>query len=422
MFDPTTCYSLQNTIFKPENSVLPGGLRGLLLDMNLDTNPARKDFRLGLIGPLPPPSGGMANQTKQLAELLSLENIFVVLLQVNKPYKPDWIKKIRGLRALFRLLPYLVSVLQGARQVDLFHIMANSGWSWHLYAVPAVWIARIKGIPAVINYRGGGAEYFLQKSSRLINLTLRQASSIIVPSGFLKKVFSNFEIKSSIIPNIIDLHRFRAADSRHENWVKRTGNPSYDTIYSDRKSAGRENHYKIPHIIVTRNLEKIYDNQTALRSFQLIRRKYPNARMSIAGSGSEISNLNCLAKEIGVSDSVTFTGRLDNKEIASLYRSADLMINPSLVDNMPISILEALACGVPVISTNVGGVPYLVQDRVNSLLVPPGDYQAMAKAAIEILGSESLADKLSVEGLKLVKKFTWPVIREQWLQTYRELI
>jgi hypothetical protein len=88
-------------------------------------------LRVGLVGPLPPPAGGMANQTLQLANLLRSEDASVVLVRTNAPYSPAWIGALRDIRAFFRLIPYLFRPWQAAGCVDLFHVMANSGWSWH---------------------------------------------------------------------------------------------------------------------------------------------------------------------------------------------------------------------------------------------------------------------------------------------------
>ena len=89
-------------------------------------------LKVGLVGPLPPPSGGMANQTLQLASLLRSEGVEVETIQVNAPYRPAWAAKLKGVRALFRMLPYLGALWSAAGRVQVFHVMANSGWSWHL--------------------------------------------------------------------------------------------------------------------------------------------------------------------------------------------------------------------------------------------------------------------------------------------------
>ena len=139
-------------------------------------------LHIGLVGPLPPPSGGMANQTLQLAKLLRQENIQVEVIQTNAAYEPEWIGKIPVLRALFRLVIYIINLWKAATKVDVFHIMANSGWSWHLFKVPAVWIAKLRGVPTIINYRGGEAEKFFSQSFKYVKPTLNASSCVVVPS------------------------------------------------------------------------------------------------------------------------------------------------------------------------------------------------------------------------------------------------
>jgi hypothetical protein len=150
----------------------------------------------------------MANQTQQLARLLGQEGVKVEIVQVNSPYRPAWIESLRGARALFRLVPYLSRLWNVAGRVHLFHVMANSGWAWHLFAAPAVWIARLRGIPVVVNYRGGGAEDFFAASFFWVRPTMQLADRLIVPSGFLHDVFRRFGLAADIVPNVIDLGRF----------------------------------------------------------------------------------------------------------------------------------------------------------------------------------------------------------------------
>ena len=353
--------------------------------------------RIALVGPLPPPAGGMANQTRQLAGLLREEGLQVTVVQVNAPYRPAWIGRIRGLRAVFRLLPYLVALWQAAERVQLMHVMANSGWSWHLFAAPAVWIAKLRGVAVVINYRGGEAGAFLARSYTWVRPTLQCANALIVPSGFLQQeVFSRYDIQVGVVPNIIDLNRFTAT---------RQPAPTLS-----------------PHIVVTRNLEPIYDIPTALRAFQRLRTVFPEAHLTIAGSGPLQAELVRLTAKLGLTEAVTFTGRLDNERIAALYHTADLLLNPSLADNMPISILEALACGVPVVSTQVGGIPFLLENGRTALLVPAGDDQLMAQAAIRLLKDQQLAQALCTAGIAMVQQYTWSRVRERLFTVYNDLL
>lgn len=161
-------------------------------------------------------------------------------------------------------------------------------------------------------------------------------------------------------------------------------------------------------MLVSRNLEPIYDNETAIRAFSIVRQTYPDAQLTIAGSGPQAELLTALVQALELGDSVSFVGRLDPDEMAHAYREADISINPSRVDNMPVSILEAMASGTPVVSTAVGGVPFLVEDRKTALLVPPGSPEAMADAIKQIMEDASLADCLAANGLQEVQKYTWP--------------
>ena len=356
-------------------------------------------IRVGLIGPLPPPSGGMANQTLQLAKLLGEEGIHVDLVQVNLPYRPGWVGRLKGVRALFRLMLYLRHLWASAGRVQLFHVMANSGWSWHLFAAPAIWIAKLRGIPVVVNYRGGEADAFLDKAFLWIKPSLSRVDAVIVPSGFLEAVFGKRGFSTIIVPNIIDLSRFTA----------KTREFGLGPAAS-------------PHLIVTRNLELIYDNVTALRAFGIVRRAYPGATLTVAGTGPEREALGKLAEALGVSDAVQFSGRVDNERMAVLYRSADVMINPSLADNMPISVLEALASGVPVVTTNVGGVPYLVEHEKTALLVPPQNPGAMAEAILLLLNNPVKAGEIRQAGIDSVRQYAWPNVRARLLHVYQQLL
>ncbi|HEY9380488.1 MAG TPA: glycosyltransferase family 4 protein, partial [Burkholderiales bacterium] len=343
----------------------------------------------------PPPAGGMANQTRQLAWLLREAGIEVDLVQVNAPYRPAWIERVRLLRAVFRLMPYLARLWRCAGSVDLMHVMANSGWAWHLYAAPAVWLARLRGTPVVINYRGGSADAFLQAQGRWVRPTLRRANCVAVPSGFLHAVFARHGIDTEIVPNIVDLARF---------------SPTVRSRSATQSSG--------PHLIVTRNLEPLYDIATALEALVLIRAEVPHARLSIAGSGPLRHQLEARCRELGIADAVRFTGRLDPEDMAALYRTADVMLNPSRVDNMPNSVLEAFASGVPVVSTNVGGIPHFVEDGKTALLVAPCDPGAMAQAALRLMRDPLLAAALRANALWVTSAYSWPNVRARLFEVY----
>jgi len=351
-------------------------------------------LRIALVGPLPPPPGGMANQTLQLHALLRQDGHAVDLVQVNAAYRPAWIGRVPGVRAGFRLLPYLLALWRAAGRAQLVHVMANSGWSWHLFAAPAIWMARLRGRPVLVNYRGGEADAFLSRSLAWVRPSLRRSDALLVPSGFLAGVFGRHGFASTVVPNVINLERFQPAA----------------TLPATAGAA--------PSILVARHLERLYDNASALHAFAIVAATYPDARLVVAGAGPERAALERLAGELGIAAAVRFAGRLDNTAMAELYRAADVMLNPSLADNMPNSLLEALASGVPVVSTDVGGVPYLVEHDATALLVPPRDPQAMAAAMLRLLAEPALAQRLRQSGLRHVAQYTWVEVRPRLLQAY----
>ncbi len=354
-------------------------------------------LRIALVGPLPPPAGGMANQTAQLARKLREDGAQVQLLAVNGPALPPWLARIRYLRAALRLPVHLWRLWRTANTVDLFHIMANSGWSWHLQAAPALWIASLKGKPALLNYRGGEAATFLARWPRLVAFSLRRASAIAVPSAYLAGVFEQYGHTAHIVPNVVDLQRFTSTTP--------AAPPSADG----------------PCILVARHLEALYDNASAVRAFAIVHEAFPTARLVLAGGGPQRAALARLARSLGVTDAVRFAGPVDNAAMPALYQASDIVLNPSLADNMPNSVLEALACGVPVVSTNVGGIPALLQDGVTALLVPPGDPAAMAHAILSLLRDPARAQALANAGLAHAATFGWPDVAPRLAAHYRRI-
>ena len=348
--------------------------------------------RVCIVGPLPPPAGGMANQCEQLVRLLASEGASVELVRNNAPYRPAWVGRLPMLRAAFRLVPYALQLLRAAGRADLVHVLANSGWAWHLFAAPALAAARLRGKPVVVNYRGGLAREFMACAPRHVHRSLARATLRVTPSAFLQRAFAQQGLTAEVVPNIIDLSRFSP---------------------SPRRDVG-----DAPHLLVARNLEPIYDMPTALRAFGAVRARYANATLTIAGSGPELAALQALSAQLGLSQAVTFAGRLDNARMPELYVKADLVLNPSTVDNMPISLLEAFASGVPVVSTDAGGIPDLVEHGKTGLLVPVGDDATMAREALRVLGDAALRARLVEAGLEEAQRYAWPRVREQWRDAY----
>jgi len=357
----------------------------------------KKNLNLGLIGPLPPPYGGMANQANQLYQLLQKEqDVEIYFVQTNKPYPSPLVANIKGIRAVVRLISYIGDVYKLAGQVDVIHMLANSGWSWQLFSAPVIWIAYLRKTPVIINYRGGEAKTYFKKSIKWVAPSMNKANVIVVPSGYLNQVFSEFNFKTQIIANIINLKRFQPLQNKAIN-------------------------YKKPHLIVTRNLEAIYGIAMSIKAVALVKEHWPNVILSIAGSGYQKEELQKLAVDLGMEKNVCFTGKLQPEEIASLYQSADIMLNPTTVDNMPNSVLEAMATGVAIVSTNVGGIPFVVENNKTALLVDTNDEKAMAEKIMLLLNNPEMHKNLVQNGLLEVQQYAWENIKKQWVDLYKLL-
>ncbi|WP_372628138.1 glycosyltransferase family 4 protein [Arsukibacterium sp.] len=360
-----------------------------------DPKQSSTPITLALVGPIPPPAGGMAMQTAQLLRLLTeTGQIKVKLVAVNPPYRPNWVARIPVLRALCRVVPYLWQLHQTFKHSDVVHVMANSGWAWHLFAAPAIWLAAWHKVPVIVNYRGGLAADFLKKQQRWVLPSLRKATVIVTPSAFLQQVFAQYQLTCQIIPNIVDTSIFKGE-------LK----PSISTA---------------PHLVVTRNLETIYDIATAIRAFAIINKQLPDSRLSIAGSGPELANLQQLVSQLQLTAKVRFCGKLDRQQMAQLYASADIMLNPSTADNMPNSLLEAMAASVLVVSTNVGGIPWMVDDGNDVLLVPPRAPEQMAAAALTLITQPELAGQLASNARAKVEQFQPAQVLPGWLRLYQK--
>jgi L-malate glycosyltransferase len=348
---------------------------------------------VGLVGPLPPPPGGMANQTRQLADSLGAEGLDVRIVSTTAPYKPRWVGKVRGLRGLCRFVPFVGALRDLAGHVGVMHVMANSGWAWYLCAAPAVKAATRHGVPVIVHYHGGLAREFLAKSAVRVVPMLRRATAVVVPSRFLQEVFAEHGVESQVIPNGVHLEIFRLAAERPPR----------------------------RHVVVMRNLEAIYGIDTAIRAAAILRKALPDLVVSIAGAGPQRAALEQLVTELDLKDAIRFTGRLDVAQVAALYALADVALNPSRADNTPASLIEAAACGVPIVSTNVGGVPYLVEHGRSAWLVPPDAPELMADAVARVLRDETLRRTLRENGIALAASCSWPIVTRQWLELYHRL-
>lgn len=350
-------------------------------------------LRIALVAPSLEILGGQAVQADRLLRAWRDDpDIDARLVPVNpfpRPLAP--LQRVRYLRTVLTQAaswPLLVRELQRA---DVVHVFSASYFSFLLAPLPAILVARAVGKPVLLNYRSGEAPDHLSRSA-IARWVLARVNRNVVPSGFLRGVFASHDIDSIVIPNIVDLERFR---------------------YRRREPL-------LPHLVSTRNFEALYNVGCTLRAFRLIQDRYHDARLTLVGEGSERASLELLARELSLRN-VTFAGRLSPDVIWRSYDSADIYVQTPDIDNMPASVLEAYASGLPVVSTDAGGVPYIVEHEHEGLLAPRNDHRAVADAVLRLLADGDLAGRVIAGGRRHAERCTWNQVRPQWVDAYRGL-
>jgi len=175
-----------------------------------------------------------------------------------------------------------------------------------------------------------------------------------------------------------------------------------------------------PAFLTNRHHEALYNVPCALRAFALIQQQRPDATLIVAGDGTQRAQLESLADELRLQN-VQFVGRVSTAEMARLHATSDVCLNASNIDNMPVSIIECLSSGLPVVTTDAGGIPYIVQDGDTALIVRRDDPAAMAAAALRLLNEPGLAARLGRNGREACRKFRWSEVRDRWRETYLSL-
>ena len=154
----------------------------------------------------------------------------------------------------------------------------------------------------------------------------------------------------------------------------------------------------------------------AVKVFIKIKGIFPDAKICMVGPKKDESYSKTLkyAKKNNVE--VVFTGKLSKEEWIKLSKEYNVFINTTHLDNTPISVIEAMALGLPVVSTNVGGIPYLLEHNINSLLVNDDDIDGMTNQINRLFTEPNLANNLSEKGKESVKSFDWELVKKQWIE------
>lgn len=287
-----------------------------------------------------------------------------------------------------RLLVMLWSVLRfgPSSHVVLIDTYSTTAFWYAFLSARLCQLLRLDYVPVL---HGGNLPLRLAQNPKLCQQLFSNAKVNVAPSAYLMDHFQKAGYTNiTYIPNTIDLEKY--AFKHRENLQ--------------------------PKLLWVRSFAHIYNPILALKLLEQLLAFYPEAQLSMVGPFKDDSIKDCQAYAKDKSLPVTFTGGMPKESWLAYAKDFDLFINTTNVDNTPVSVIEAMALGLPVVTTNVGGIPFLIDDEKEALLVPPNDVHAMLNAILKLLGSPETSQSLSRNARLKVQDFDWEVVKQHWFE------
>jgi len=336
-----------------------------------------RSARIAIVSPFPPPLAGMPHQANVLARYLEGEGLAVERVRTNRLGNIPLLRDLSALRQFAAI----------RRRVDVVNIHTCCYMSYFGWAVPIIRWAKACGLRVVVTYKGGSAREVFRLTREVGLHWLRIADVVTVPSGFLRDVFREFGLETRIVRNLYEAN-LPAEPPHRPRTVE-------------------------PRLVMTRGLSHYYNVDCAIRAFRIVLGAYPRAELLLAGRGNREPHLRRLVKRLAVPN-VTFLGQLDRARIHELYRSADIFVNSSNVDNFPGALLEAFLFGIPIATTDAGGIPYMVEHGVSARMVARNDHEGLAREIIYLLEHPDEAERQAAAAQRNIDEYRWEAVRGQW--------
>ncbi len=324
--------------------------------------------------------GFVTTQGQILADLFAAEGYAVSSVSA----KPNRVAR------LFDVVQYLT---QNARKIDVIVLEVYSGhYLW--LADAASRLANFYGIPLISVLHGGNLPKVTASQPNRVTGILKRAKILVAPSTYLAEAMEKFGLKVRVIPNVLELEKYPF----------------------------RRREAIAPRLFWMRSFHPLYNPHLAVKVLMLLRQSYPSASLVMAGrdKGSE-QEIKELATANDLGNAVRFTGFLDFEDKIREFSQADIFINTNKIDNMPVSILEAAAMGLPIVATNVGGISRLLNNGETGLLVADDDAEAMARAVKKLLVEPKSVRQLSDNGRKLAEQSNWKAVKNEWENLFEEI-
>lgn len=288
---------------------------------------------------------------------------------------------------IIRFLDIVLTIILKRNKIKLILIDTYSTTNF-IYALAAAHLAYTFNISYIPILHGGNLPYRLEKNKWLSGKLFGNSYTNIMPSLFLYNAFKKYGYKVDYIPNNIDLN-----------------------LYPFEKREVIK-----PRLLYVRSFHKIYNPGLAVKVLQEVSKIYNECTLCMVGPDKDgtMEQVKNLASELNLSEKVVFKGQLSKLEWINLSKDYDIFINTTDFDNHPVSVIEAMALGLPVVSTNVGGIPFLIDNGNNGLLVPPRDVTSFSNAVLSLLQSPEKALKQAIKAREKAKTFHWDEVKLKW--------
>lgn len=294
------------------------------------------------------------------------------------------------LARLPRLLDMVSTIWLKRRNYAVAHVDVFSGDAF-LWAEAACRTLRYVGKPFVLTLHGGKLPDFARRHPHRVRSLLNSAVAVTTPSQYLFEQMAQYRADLLLHPNALDLSAYR---------FRLRVQPRPDLVW-------------------LRAFCKIYNPSLAPRVLAQLAKDFPEINLTMIGPDKGDGSLQAMrevATAAGVAGRIALPGKVSKLEVPACLDKADLFLNTTNVDNTPVSVMEAMACGLCIVSTDVGGIPYLLEHEKDSLLVPPDNPRAMAAAIHRILTEPGLAAFLSLNARRKVERLDWSVLLPKWQQ------
>ena len=289
---------------------------------------------------------------------------------------------------VFRLLDMCLTFFRNKKSIDILLIDTFSTSNFY-YVFLLSQLARHYKIRYIPILHGGNLPDRINNSPKISRKIFDNSLINISPSNYLKFAFEKKGYKIKLIPNILEVENYK--------FKKRI-------IFQ-------------PNLLWVRAFDKTYNPLMAIRVLYEVKKEFKGAKLCMIGPQKDTTLLltQKLIKELHLNDSVEITGVLPKEEWNKKAEDYDIFINTTNFDNTPVSVIEAMALGLPVVSTNVGGIPFLIDDKIHGRLVEKDNVGQMSKVIIELINSPEQTRVIVKNAREKVDEFDWKYIRNQWL-------